>query len=299
MPGAETDNLNGGRMHDTSDEVRIRTAGRSDRLAICTLLQQAWHSAGGARWDQLDALEGGCAALLACRGSQTVGLCLFDLRIAPVSRLCAVAVADREPIEQVTHQLWQSAEPYLRDRGVQLTYYLGEAPWLLDALHREGFQQANTLVSYERMQDSPTPPGHSGVRLRPVRAGDLAAVEEIDAASFPLLWRYPQAMLAASAQHPSRLIVAELDRRLVGYQVSSQESTEGQVTRLAVIPDYRRQGIGSRLLSDALNTFRRAQIRRVLLNTQADNLPAQRLYEQFGFRRSGEEFPVLQKSLTR
>ena len=105
-------------MHDTTELV-IRAASRSDRLAICTLLQQAWHSAGGARWDQIDALETGCAALLACRAQQAVGVCLFDLRTAPVARLSAVAVADREPVHEVWRELWPAAEHYLTDHDLQ------------------------------------------------------------------------------------------------------------------------------------------------------------------------------------
>ncbi len=284
-------------MSDTNAELTIRVAGRSDRLAICALLQQAWHSAGGARWDQLDALEAGCAALLVCRGSQIAGLCLFDLRTLPVGRLSAVAVADHEPIADIWGELWPRAEQYLRGRGLWSAYYVGEAPWLLQLLADGGFRQVNRVVNYEKIQDGPLVAGHSGAHLRPARPADLPLVEEIDAASFPLLWRYPLPMLEATFQSSSRLTVAELDRRPVGYQLSTQEGNEGQITRLAVLPEYRRQGIGSRLLADTLATFRRGRVRRILLNTQSDNLPAQKLYERFGFRPTGEEMPVLEKPL--
>ena len=141
--------------------------------------------------------------------------------------------------------------------------------------------------------------GHPTVRLRPVREADLPAIEQIDAASFPLLWRYPRPMLEAAMQPNARFVVAELDRQLVGYQLSTQEGSEGQIIRLAVAPSHRRQGIGARLLADTLMTFRRGRVRRLALNTQSDNLPAQKLYQRFGFRPTGEEMPVLQKPLGR
>jgi [ribosomal protein S18]-alanine N-acetyltransferase len=284
-------------MREITEETRIRVAGRSDRLAICSLLRQAWHSAGGAGWDQLDALQTGCGALLVDRGNQSIGVCLLDLRTPPVARLSAVAVADREDVPAVWEQIWRAAEIYLRNEAMRFAYYVGEAPWLLDMLNAHGFEQVNTVVAYERGQDAPIANGHATVRLRSAREADLTAVEELDAASFPLLWRYPLPMLQAAMQPAARFSLAELDRRLIGYLLSTQEGNEGQITRLAVLPDYRRQGIGSRLLADALSTFRRGCVRRVSLNTQDDNVPAQRLYERFGFRRTGDELPVLEKPL--
>jgi len=288
----------GGRMRETTAELTIQPATRSDRLAICSLLQQAWHSAGGARWEQLDALGVGCAALVARRGPQTVAFCLFDLRAAPVANLSAVAVADREEVSEAWRELWPAAERYLAERAVESVHYVGEAPWLLEALTQEGFRQVTTLVSYEKIQDGPPWAGPATARLRAVRDEDLDAVDAIDAACFPPIWRYPRPMLVASMRPTARMVAAEVERRLVGYQLSLQEGNEAQIIRLAVIPEYRRRGIASQLLADALATFRRGRVRRVLLNTQSDNIPAQRLYERFGFQRTGEELPVLEKTVS-
>lgn len=286
-------------MHVTTVEVTIRRAEHGDRLAICSLLQQAWHSAGTARWDQLDALERGCEALLACRDAQTAGFALFDLRTLPVARLSAVAISDREQVEDVWRDLWPSAEQYLAERGIESVYYVGEAPWLLGVLEEHGFKRVSTVVSYEKVQDAPGPAGHAGVRLRPVRERDLEMVASIDEASFPPLWRYPRPMLEAALQSSTRFTVAELDHQPVGYEVSTQEGSEGQIIRLAVLPEYRRQGVASRLASEALAAFRRRRVRRLALNTQSDNLAARQLYERFGFRFTGEELPVLEKTLSR
>ncbi|HPL26730.1 MAG TPA: GNAT family N-acetyltransferase [Anaerolineae bacterium] len=284
-------------MRETTSELTIRAAGRSDRLAVCTLLQQAWHSAGGARWDQLDELGSRCTALLAQRNALTVAFCLFDLRTAPAAGLSAVAVADREQVGEAWRELWWAAERYLAGCGVQSVHYIGDAPWLLEILEQHGFRQANTVVVYEKMQDGAIPAGHAGVRVRPARSEERDGIVAIDAACFAPLWHYPRPMLEALLKPTTRLSVAELDRRIVGYQLSAQEGTEGQVIRLAVAPEWQRQGIASRLLADTLATFHRGRVRRVSLNTQADNLAAQKLYERFGFQRTGEELPVLEKAM--
>lgn len=285
-------------MYQTTGEMIVRAASRQDRLIICTLLQQAWHSAGGARWDQLDAIEMGCEALLVCRDSDTLAFSLFDLRALPAARLSAVAVADREDVSGVWSVLWPAAEQVLRGRGAQAAYYVGEAPWLLDVLAEQGFRQAGTLISYEKVQQGSMPDGSPRVRIRPAQPGELAMVAEIDALSFPLLWRYSQRMLEMAMGPNARLTIAEMDRRPVGYALTTQEGNTGQIVRLAVLPEHRRQAVGSRLLAEALSALSRRRVRRVILNTQNDNLAAQALYRKFGFSLTGEELPVLDKTLT-
>jgi ribosomal-protein-alanine N-acetyltransferase len=284
-------------MHQTTGELTVRAASRNDRLAICTLLQQAWHSAGVARWDQLDAIETGCEALLALRDGLAIGFSLLDLRALPVARLSAVAVADREDVSVIWGELWPAAEQYLSDQGVRQAYYVGEAPWLLDILAGQGFRRTGSVVSYEKVQDGPTLAGNPAVRVRVARSGETQVAAEIDAASFPPMWRYSQPMLHTATQTNARLTLAELDRRPVGYELCVHEGNTGQVVRLAVLPEYRRRSVGSRLLADALTTFMRRHVRRVAVNTQGDNLPAQKLYEKFGFCCTGDELPVLEKTL--
>lgn len=52
---------------------------------------------------------------------------------------------------------------------------------------------------------------------------------------------------------------------------------------IAVHPEYRRRGIGRRLISEALNRARVKGIERVELEVYASNTAARALYEQFGF----------------
>ncbi len=286
-------------MHQTTGELTIRAANRTDRLAICTLLQQAWHSAGGVRWEQIDAIELGCGALLTCRDGRAIGFVLLDLRALPVARLSAVAIADGEQVEGVWGELWPAAEGYLHERGAEIAYYVGEAPWLLDLLQQQGFAQVNTLVTYEKTPGGSMLAGNHSVRIRPARLEDVSQVEAIDAVSFPVVWRYTRPMIENTLKSGARLVVAELDRRPVGYELSTLDGNSAQIVRLAVLPEYRQQAIGSRLMAEALSAIARCRIRRVSLSTQSDNLPAQKLYNKFGFRHTGDELPVLEKRLAR
>ena len=62
---------------------------------------------------------------------------------------------------------------------------------------------------------------------------------------------------------------------------------DGQIGRIAVLPAFRRRGIGRRLLTLAVDAARARGERRVWLHAQIE---ARELYLQAGFRIEGEQF---------
>ncbi|MCL8000798.1 GNAT family N-acetyltransferase, partial [Brucella sp. 21LCYQ03] len=56
---------------------------------------------------------------------------------------------------------------------------------------------------------------------------------------------------------------------------------------LFVDPNYRKQGIGEKLIHEAMAFARQDGATRLYLSTAVDNLTAQRLYEQVGFEKQG------------
>jgi mycothiol synthase len=59
----------------------------------------------------------------------------------------------------------------------------------------------------------------------------------------------------------------------------------GAIQNLGIAPGYRNRGMGSVLLLQALDGFRRAGLKRALLEVTANNEGAIRLYRRLGFRR--------------
>jgi ribosomal protein S18 acetylase RimI-like enzyme len=57
----------------------------------------------------------------------------------------------------------------------------------------------------------------------------------------------------------------------------------GAIQNVAVLPEYRRQGIGRALVQQALRGFCGAGVKRVTLEATTDNVPAIALYNQIGF----------------
>lgn len=88
-----------------------------------------------------------------------------------------------------------------------------------------------------------------------------------------------------------RVFVATVDGLPRGFattMVSPASLTLGTallIRDLWVDPEYRRLGLARQLLTEVIRTGRASGARRIALQTEADNLPALSLYEEFGFER--------------
>lgn len=78
--------------------------------------------------------------------------------------------------------------------------------------------------------------------------------------------------------------VATVDGKLVGMIGVMGGDGTGEIRRLRVSRDYRRQGIGSALLEDAVEFCREQNYLKVALDTFVEKEPAMRLFEKFKFR---------------
>jgi ribosomal-protein-alanine N-acetyltransferase len=120
----------------------------------------------------------------------------------------------------------------------------------------------------------------------------LPRLAEIEAITFDPLWRHSAIALALAHQQAWSFDVAEMNGHIVGFQFSTRSPRGAHLARMAVHPHYQGRGVGAALLARAMAHYHAEGLRRVTLNTQMDNLASKRLYERFGFRPSGEEFPV-------
>lgn len=134
------------------------------------------------------------------------------------------------------------------------------------------------------------------VTLRPGAFADLDALAALDAAAFSPLWHFPAAALRPLTLQ-GRLQTAWHGDELVGYGLMTFNGALAHVARLAVHPQWQGRGIGRQLMFDTLAAAVAAGCRTVVLNTQVDNQPAQRLYRSLGFRATGEEFTVYTRLL--
>lgn len=98
--------------------------------------------------------------------------------------------------------------------------------------------------------------------------------------------------LKAARRHPdAAVLVAEVDGRVVARLSLARDShpASRHVADLGVMVDvrYRRRGIGTRLLEEAIGWARASGVVKLELHVFPWNKPAFALYEAFGFEREG------------
>lgn len=91
-------------------------------------------------------------------------------------------------------------------------------------------------------------------------------------------------MLVARRKAPDALT----GRSLSGYIAARVNADELHVNNIGVWPESRRKGVGAALLGAALEAAARRGAVEAVLEVRAGNLPAQKMYERFGFRVVGE-----------
>jgi ribosomal-protein-alanine N-acetyltransferase len=152
-------------------------------------------------------------------------------------------------------------------------------------------------------------------RLRPMTEGDIAQVMDIEREAFPSSW--PQTAYKRELQNSAAryLVITELRdvptephaaggvwgriRRIVGGDPPAADELllgfiglwlmvgEAHIVTVAVRREYRRMGIGERLLIAAIELARDHDQELITLEVRASNDAAQLLYEKYGFDRVG------------
>ncbi len=82
-------------------------------------------------------------------------------------------------------------------------------------------------------------------------------------------------------------LVAEIDGALAGYIGSQSVLGESDVMNIAISPDYRRQGIGEKLVLALVEELKKLGNHCLSLEVRLSNTPARTLYEKLGFLEVG------------
>lgn len=86
--------------------------------------------------------------------------------------------------------------------------------------------------------------------------------------------------------YPDGFIVAEDGERIVGFILGVVERAyEARILILTVEESLRNRGIGSQLVRQFMERFRRSGVRRIKLEVRVSNTAAIHLYERLGFER--------------
>jgi len=120
--------------------------------------------------------------------------------------------------------------------------------------------------------------------------GQMVEIVAIEKDSFQTPWS--ENIFRSEMTSPiSRVLVGRWAKRqpggVCGYIVYWRVDDEVHLHNVAVRRDMRRKKIAFRLLEEALRRSRQEGARRATLEVRRSNLPAQKMYEQFGFTLKG------------
>ncbi|MEL9997977.1 MAG: ribosomal protein S18-alanine N-acetyltransferase [Sulfolobales archaeon] len=133
------------------------------------------------------------------------------------------------------------------------------------------------------------------VLIREVSEEDLKKVIEINMISLPE--HYPfDFWLDHLRTWGKAFLLAEVNNEVVGYVMCRVETGLGYIRRgivklghivsIAVHPNYRRLGIGTRLMRESMKRLKEYyNVEEVYLEVRVSNIPAIRLYESLGFKK--------------
>ena len=118
--------------------------------------------------------------------------------------------------------------------------------------------------------------------IRKMTKDDIDSVLEIENACFSDPWTRGM-FLNELSQDITEYRVAVVDEKIVGYMGMYQTLDEGNITNVAVLPEYRRQGIANSLIAEFIKLAQERALAFLTLEVRKSNLGAIKLYEQNGF----------------
>ena len=142
--------------------------------------------------------------------------------------------------------------------------------------------------------DPPNATGMDAITLhiRPMTLADIDRVHLIDQLSFSMPWpvssyRYELTENKASILHVAEFLNENQTAIIAAMIVTWFIIDEAHIATIAVHPNYRRMGIGKKLLSTALQEAIQRGAKMATLEVRAGNLAAANMYTRFGFKVAG------------
>lgn len=126
-------------------------------------------------------------------------------------------------------------------------------------------------------------------RIRPATRVDSAAIAAAERVCFSDPWS-EDGLASLFENQTGVALVCEAERpnlRLAGYVFARVIAGEAEILNIAVLPEFRRRGLGAGLLASALDELARRGADSVFLEVRESNGDARRMYAARGFRPVG------------
>ena len=132
------------------------------------------------------------------------------------------------------------------------------------------------------------------IEIRSLDFNDLDAVTEIERICFSLPWSR-ESFVNELVNKLAYYHCATVNGCVVGYMGMWKICDEGHITNVAVLPEYRKNGIASMLINKMVDVCKCSEINSMTLEARESNEEAISVYEKFGFVSVGKRPNYYQK----
>ena len=115
------------------------------------------------------------------------------------------------------------------------------------------------------------------VTLREALRSDIEGIYQIETACFSTPWSKEALLDDLEAE----------DGKIIGYAGSWLVLDEGQITNIAIHPEHRRAGYGSKMTRKLTQMLRKQGMKHIFLEVRVSNIAAQAMYRRLGFTAVG------------
>jgi len=126
----------------------------------------------------------------------------------------------------------------------------------------------------------------SSAHIRWMIRRDMPAVLGIENESFEFPWTEEE-FIRCLRQRDCIGMVAEYSEQVVGFMIYELHRTRIHVLSFAVHPEFRRQSVGSAMISKLVSKLAYQRRNRIVLEVRETNLAAQLFFRSLGFRATG------------
>lgn len=125
------------------------------------------------------------------------------------------------------------------------------------------------------------------LKIIPMTEKHLDGVMAVEHLCFSIPWSRDAFLEEITKNAMAIYVVAMNGDVVVGYGGMWKIFDEGHITNIAVHPEFRRCGMGSRIMEKMLEICFGQGIISLTLEVRRSNLAAQRMYEKYGFKTEG------------
>jgi ribosomal-protein-alanine N-acetyltransferase len=114
---------------------------------------------------------------------------------------------------------------------------------------------------------------------------EIKEILEIEKDAFKKREIFPaEYLLGFSKKWPDGFLVAKIGNEVIGYAIGEKNKESGLIISIALKKEWRRRGIGKRMVEKLLESFKKEGINIIFLHVREENREAINFYQALGFR---------------